>query len=180
MQCHPCAGNYDTYLQVRSELEDAQMKKHKWEQDQISHMKVLCFAAAPCLCKPITAVVVELSEVKGLEEPRGGLPALQWHVNLHRGAGKSPVNDRHCLMQEYIARFGHGSAKLARQAQSKEKTLEKMVSHLILPVQQHVYCPQEDCPVPQLRALPHPSAAGLLLLGYIAIGSRKLGTMELF
>lgn len=34
------AGNYDTYLQVRSELEDAQMKKHKWEQDQISHMKV--------------------------------------------------------------------------------------------------------------------------------------------
>lgn len=45
------------------------MKKHKWEQDQISHMK------------------------------------------------------------EYIARFGHGSAKLARQAQSKEKTLEKMVRY---------------------------------------------------
>jgi len=36
-------------------------------------------------------------------------------------------------LQEYIARFGHGSAKLARQAQSKEKTLEKMVS-LLLPV----------------------------------------------
>jgi len=30
-------------------------------------------------------------------------------------------------MKEYIARFGHGSAKLARQAQSKEKTLAKMV-----------------------------------------------------
>lgn len=30
-------------------------------------------------------------------------------------------------LQEYIARFGHGSAKLARQAQSKEKTLDKMV-----------------------------------------------------
>ncbi|RZS18308.1 hypothetical protein BHM03_00050573 [Ensete ventricosum] len=29
-------------------------------------------------------------------------------------------------MEEYIARFGHGSAKLARQAQSKEKTLAKM------------------------------------------------------
>lgn len=29
--------------------------------------------------------------------------------------------------QNYIARFGHGSAKLARQAQSKEKTLKKMV-----------------------------------------------------
>ncbi|DBA02473.1 TPA: hypothetical protein N0F65_008687 [Lagenidium giganteum] len=30
-------------------------------------------------------------------------------------------------MKEYIARFGHGNAKLARQAQSKEKTLAKMV-----------------------------------------------------
>lgn len=31
-------------------------------------------------------------------------------------------------MKNYIARFGHGSAKLARQAQSKEKTLAKMVN----------------------------------------------------
>ncbi|XP_045470052.1 ATP-binding cassette sub-family F member 2 [Harmonia axyridis] len=31
-------------------------------------------------------------------------------------------------MKNYIARFGHGSAKLARQAQSKEKTLAKMVA----------------------------------------------------
>merc|ERR1719447_2040983 len=31
-------------------------------------------------------------------------------------------------MKEYIARSGHGSAKLARQAQSKEKTLAKMVA----------------------------------------------------
>lgn len=31
-------------------------------------------------------------------------------------------------MKQYIARFGHGSAKLARQAQSKEKTLAKMVA----------------------------------------------------
>jgi ATP-binding cassette subfamily F protein 2 len=29
-------------------------------------------------------------------------------------------------MKNYIARFGHGSAKLAKQAQSKEKTLAKM------------------------------------------------------
>ncbi|XP_071102777.1 ATP-binding cassette sub-family F member 2-like [Haliotis cracherodii] len=60
-------GNYDTYMQTRMELEENQMKRYKWEQDQISHMK------------------------------------------------------------NYIARFGHGSAKLARQAQSKEKTLKKMV-----------------------------------------------------
>jgi ATP-binding cassette, subfamily F, member 2 len=31
-------------------------------------------------------------------------------------------------MKNYIARFGHGSAKLARQAQSKEKVLAKMMS----------------------------------------------------
>lgn len=60
-------GNYDAYVQTRMELEENQMKKYKWEQDQIAHMK------------------------------------------------------------NYIARFGHGSAKLARQAQSKEKTLKKMV-----------------------------------------------------
>lgn len=60
-------GNYDTYIQTRTELEENQMKRYKREQDEIQHMK------------------------------------------------------------EYIARFGHGSAKLARQAQSKEKTLAKMV-----------------------------------------------------
>jgi len=30
-------------------------------------------------------------------------------------------------MKEYIARFGHGTSKMAKQAQSKEKVLEKMV-----------------------------------------------------
>ena len=35
--------------------------------------------------------------------------------------------DQIANMKEYIARFGHGSAKLARQAQSKEKVLAKMV-----------------------------------------------------
>lgn len=59
-------GNYDTYMHTRSDLEENQMKRYKWEQDQIAHMK------------------------------------------------------------NYIARFGHGSAKLARQAQSKEKTLARM------------------------------------------------------
>lgn len=36
--------------------------------------------------------------------------------------------DQMAHMKDYIARFGHGSAKLARQAQSKEKTLAKMVA----------------------------------------------------
>lgn len=30
-------------------------------------------------------------------------------------------------MKEYVARFGHGTAKNAKQAQSKEKVLEKMI-----------------------------------------------------
>ncbi|XP_060949694.1 ATP-binding cassette, sub-family F, member 2b [Limanda limanda] len=61
-------GNFDQYMKTRDELEENQMKRFNWEQDQITHMK------------------------------------------------------------NYIARFGHGSAKLARQAQSKEKTLQKMVA----------------------------------------------------
>merc|ERR1711962_346216 len=36
--------------------------------------------------------------------------------------------DQIAHMKNYIARFGHGSAKLVRQAQSKEKTLAKMVA----------------------------------------------------
>jgi len=60
-------GNYDAYVQTRFEKEENQMKKYKWEQEHMAHMK------------------------------------------------------------NYIARFGHGSAKLARQAQSREKQLKRMV-----------------------------------------------------
>lgn len=35
-----CQGNYDQYVQTRLELEENQMKKYNWEQDQIAHMKV--------------------------------------------------------------------------------------------------------------------------------------------
>lgn len=60
-------GNYDTFVAARAELEQEQMKRYKWEQDEIQKMK------------------------------------------------------------DYVAKFGHGTAKNAKQAQSKEKTLEKMV-----------------------------------------------------
>lgn len=39
-----------------------------------------------------------------------------------------PTKCGYLLFPLQIARFGHGSAKLARQAQSKEKTLAKMVA----------------------------------------------------
>ena len=35
----PFAGNYDTFVQTREEQEENQMKKYKWEQEQISNMK---------------------------------------------------------------------------------------------------------------------------------------------
>lgn len=33
-------GNYDQYVKTRLELEENQMKRFHWEQDQIAHMKV--------------------------------------------------------------------------------------------------------------------------------------------
>ncbi|KAL0614697.1 ATP-binding cassette sub-family F member 2 [Plecturocebus cupreus] len=56
-------SNYDQYVKIRLELEENQMKRFHWEQDQIAHTK------------------------------------------------------------NYNAKFGHGSAKLAQQAQSKEKKM---------------------------------------------------------
>jgi ATPase subunit of ABC transporter with duplicated ATPase domains len=39
-------GNYDQYVQTRAELEENQMKRYRWEQEQISHMKVSRGASA--------------------------------------------------------------------------------------------------------------------------------------
>lgn len=33
-------GNYDTYVRTRTELLENQMKRYKWEQDQLADMKV--------------------------------------------------------------------------------------------------------------------------------------------
>lgn len=60
-------GNYDTFMQIRYEKEENQMKRFKKEQDEIAHMK------------------------------------------------------------DYIARFGHGTKKLARQGKSMEKKLARRV-----------------------------------------------------
>lgn len=70
------------FVKTRVELMENQMKKYKWEQDQLSHMKV---------CIAVSIMIIT-------------------------------------RFQDYIARFGHGSAKLARQAQSKEKTMAKMIA----------------------------------------------------
>jgi ATP-binding cassette subfamily F protein 2 len=98
------AGNYDSYVKIKAEKEENQMKRYNWEQDQIKHMK------------------------------------------------------------DYIARFGHGSAKLARQAQSKEKTLEKMVREgLTEKVTQEVI---GDFKFPNPEAIPPP----VLMFQNVAFG----------
>lgn len=102
-------GNYDQYVKTRLELEENQMKRFHWEQDQIAHMKV-------------GRVIAELSS----RSPRVGWGFRGVWGCRRRSGGSDVVFFR--LFQNYIARFGHGSAKLARQAQSKEKTLQKMMA----------------------------------------------------
>uniref|UniRef100_A0A8C2D5R5 ATP-binding cassette sub-family F member 2 n=1 Tax=Cyprinus carpio TaxID=7962 RepID=A0A8C2D5R5_CYPCA len=41
-------GNYDQYIKTREELEENQMKRFNWEQDQIAHMKVSCYYMYLC------------------------------------------------------------------------------------------------------------------------------------
>jgi len=55
---------------------------------------------------------------------------MRTKAELDEAQGKAYAweQDQIAHMKNYIARFGHGSAKLARQAQSKEKTLAKMVA----------------------------------------------------
>jgi hypothetical protein len=42
-KCHlqNYGGNYDSFIRTRLELLENQAKRYKWEQDQISHMKVI-------------------------------------------------------------------------------------------------------------------------------------------
>ena len=53
--------------------------------------------------------------------------ATREEQELHQMKRYNWEQDQMKHMKEYIARFGHGTSKMARQAQSKEKTLAKMV-----------------------------------------------------
>ena len=94
-------GNYDTFVKTKEELEENQEKRYQWEQDQIAHMKVVSY----------------------FEVNNSFLLKLSFNTEKVEIAKLFII-----FVQNYIARFGHGSAKLARQAQSKEKTLAKMVA----------------------------------------------------
>lgn len=57
------SGNYDQFIQTRAELEENQMKKFKWEQAQISHMKEYIARRG--------TVAMFLSTVDGTDRDRG-------------------------------------------------------------------------------------------------------------
>ena len=62
-------------------------------------------------------------------------------------------------MKEYIARFGHGSSKLARQAQSKEKVLAKMVAEGLTQKPDMDFCAKIRFTVPLSTSNPSQSRA---------------------
>jgi ATPase subunit of ABC transporter with duplicated ATPase domains len=114
-------GNYDQYVQTRGEQEENQMKRYKWEQEQISHMKARSAWQSPrTVCTPSPASLSP--HVLHAHSAYVHTPMPTWSAPWSAPPCTPPAAE-----QEYIARFGHGSAKLARQAQSKEKTLDKMV-----------------------------------------------------
>lgn len=94
------------------------MKRFHWEQDQIAHMKVGRLASR-------SRSPAELDEALGRLGCRGRSGGSDVGRELFGACAYSSALG---LFQNYIARFGHGSAKLARQAQSKEKTLQKMMA----------------------------------------------------
>lgn len=53
-------GNYDQYVKTREELEENQMKRFNWEQDQIAHMKVI---VPSTFCKPFNRLCFSLSSL---------------------------------------------------------------------------------------------------------------------
>lgn len=98
------------------------MKRFHWEQDQIAHMKVELSSCSPG----------ELDEgiwgIWGSGKPEDVVIRVYPTFRTSRLAPARTPSPLCGLFQNYIARFGHGSAKLARQAQSKEKTLQKMMA----------------------------------------------------
>ena len=94
------------------------MKKYKWEQEQVS-AGASGGETPKRMQEQVDPGVSEALVVRG-----GNLSTCIFLAHLAPTCS-SRLQISH--MKEYIARFGHGSAKLARQAQSKEKTLDKMV-----------------------------------------------------
>ena len=71
--CCVLQGNYDSYMQTRFELEENQMKRYKWEQDQIAHMKVIIANTifqgfSQQFLEKAPDLTSKLGEIKGIEK----------------------------------------------------------------------------------------------------------------
>ena len=100
-------GNYDSFVQTRSEKEEEQEKRYKAEQDQIKHMKtyVAKFGQGKLLLLLLMLYYINVVTVDASNQ------------------FKSTLNHIHYFPLTHYS----GNAKMAKQAQSKEKVLDKML-----------------------------------------------------
>lgn len=97
-------GNYDSFVQTRSEKEEEQEKRYKAEQDQIKHMKtyVAKFGQGKLL---LLLLFTTTFTVDASNQFKSTLKHFRYFPLTHYP----------------------GNAKMAKQAQSKEKVLDKML-----------------------------------------------------
>lgn len=90
-------GNYDQYVKTREELEENQMKRFNWEQDQIAHMKVNKGLSRHCCVVPWTQQLSQLFHTGNMVK-YNLLGMIYSHscVYIHHSELHSPVWSRLC------------------------------------------------------------------------------------
>uniref|UniRef100_A0A8C4EIY6 ATP binding cassette subfamily F member 2 n=1 Tax=Dicentrarchus labrax TaxID=13489 RepID=A0A8C4EIY6_DICLA len=149
-------GNYDQYVKTREELEENQMKRFNWEQDQIAHMKVnerhhvvemshctewtLSFYFPPCGKIPPPVIMVQNVSFKYSDNTPHIYTNLEFGIDLDtrvalvgpNGAGKSTLLK--LLMGELLPTDGmirkHSHVKIGRYHQHLTEQLELDLSPL--------------------------------------------------
>uniref|UniRef100_A0A8C8EXC0 ABC transporter domain-containing protein n=1 Tax=Oncorhynchus tshawytscha TaxID=74940 RepID=A0A8C8EXC0_ONCTS len=133
-------GNYDQYVKTREELEENQMKRFNWEQDQISHMKTLSFYFPSCGKIPPPVIMVQNVSFKYSDNQPHIYKNLEFGIDLDtrvalvgpNGAGKSTLLK--LLMGELLPTDGmirkHSHVKIGRYHQHLTEQLELDLSPL--------------------------------------------------
>uniref|UniRef100_A0A9J7Y8J9 ATP-binding cassette, sub-family F (GCN20), member 2b n=1 Tax=Cyprinus carpio carpio TaxID=630221 RepID=A0A9J7Y8J9_CYPCA len=133
-------GNYDQYVKTREELEENQMKRYNWEQDQIAHMKTLSFYFPPCGKIPPPVIMVQNVSFRYSSDTHFIYKNLEFGIDLDtrvalvgpNGAGKSTLLK--LLMGELLPTDGmirkHSHVKIGRYHQHLTEQLELDLSPL--------------------------------------------------
>ncbi|XP_005166462.1 ATP-binding cassette, sub-family F, member 2b isoform X4 [Danio rerio] len=133
-------GNYDQYVKTREELEENQMKRYNWEQDQIAHMKTLSFYFPPCGTIPPPVIMVQNVSFRYSSDTQIIYKNLEFGIDLDtrvalvgpNGAGKSTLLK--LLMGELLPTDGmirkHSHVKIGRYHQHLTEQLELDLSPL--------------------------------------------------